>query len=40
MSDFSRLTDEILEYLWRKKPVEATFMGIHEYDHTLGRQDL
>lgn len=38
--DFHQLADEILEFLWKKKPVDATFLGIHEHDHTFGRQDL
>lgn len=36
---FKKLVDEILEFRWRTKPVEATFSGIHRYDHKLGRAD-
>jgi uncharacterized protein (DUF885 family) len=38
--NFNRLADEILEYYWKNKPVDATFLGIHKYDHTFGKQDL
>ncbi len=39
MSDFEKLTDEILEFFWKSYPVGATFDGIHKYDHELGRMD-
>ncbi|MFZ5916485.1 MAG: DUF885 domain-containing protein [Chloroflexota bacterium] len=35
MSDFGRLVDEFLAATWRHEPVEATWKGIHDYDHLL-----
>jgi hypothetical protein len=39
-SDFSRLVDEILEEHWKAFPLDATFSGIHKYDHTMGYVDI
>ena len=39
MSNFDKLTDEILEFFWKSNPVWATFYGIHRYDHELNRMD-
>lgn len=36
---FNRLVDEILEFRWKARPVEATFSGVHRYDHQLDRTD-
>jgi uncharacterized protein (DUF885 family) len=36
MSVFSDLADKWLAFRWAASPVEATFMGIHDYDDTLG----
>jgi uncharacterized protein (DUF885 family) len=36
---FNRLVNEILEFQWRKSPVEATFLGIHKYDDELDKFD-
>ncbi|MCX6376322.1 MAG: DUF885 domain-containing protein, partial [Armatimonadetes bacterium] len=33
---FAQLSDEILRALWTMNPVEATILGAHHYDHTLG----
>lgn len=33
---FAKLSEEILRAIWRLNPVEATLLGIHDYDHTLG----
>lgn len=32
---FKKLVDDILEFRWKAKPVEATFSGIHRYDDKL-----
>jgi uncharacterized protein (DUF885 family) len=32
---FQKLTNEILEYIWKSDPVNATIMGIHKYDSKL-----
>jgi uncharacterized protein (DUF885 family) len=37
--EFGRLVNEVLEFYWKGKPVEATFLGIHTYDHKLDRTD-
>jgi hypothetical protein len=39
MSVLSNLVDEWLSFRWRTEPVEATFVGIHDYDRTLGDYD-
>jgi uncharacterized protein (DUF885 family) len=39
MTKFEVLAEEILDFFWRTSPVEATFMGIHDYDHELDRLD-
>jgi uncharacterized protein (DUF885 family) len=36
---FNKLVDEILEFRWKTRPVEATFSGIHRYDHQLDKID-
>ncbi len=36
---FKKLVDEIMEFRWKAKPVEATFSGIHRYDRQLDRTD-
>jgi uncharacterized protein (DUF885 family) len=36
---FKRLVDDIMEFRWRSKPVEASFSGIHKYDHLLDKLD-
>ncbi|MEO0226367.1 MAG: DUF885 domain-containing protein, partial [candidate division WOR-3 bacterium] len=33
--DFNQLGSEIIEYLWRFHPVDATYKGIHKYDTLL-----
>ncbi len=33
---FALLSERILHTIWRSNPVEATALGIHDYDHTLG----
>lgn len=33
---FVQLSDEILRTLWSMNPVEATILGVHDYDTTLG----
>lgn len=35
-----QLIDEILEFLWRENPVEATIAGVHRYDDMLEKLDL
>ncbi len=30
MTKFEIQAEEILDFLWRSSPVEATFMGIHD----------
>lgn len=37
--EFIRLVDEILEFHWRNNPIEATCLGIHQYDDQLDRTD-
>jgi len=37
--EFNRLVNEILELHWKDGPVEATFLGIHQYDHKLDKTD-
>ncbi len=37
---FVKLVDEILEFRWKARPVEATFSGIHKYDDKLDKTDL
>ena len=39
MSNLDKLTDEILEFLWKSYPTGATYFGIHKYDHDLNRMD-
>ncbi len=39
MTKFDRLVDEILEFFWEVSPINATFFGIHKYDHELDRVD-
>ncbi len=34
-----QLIDEILEFLWRENPVEATIAGVHRYDDMLEKLD-
>ncbi|UCB51811.1 MAG: DUF885 domain-containing protein [Candidatus Zixiibacteriota bacterium] len=36
---FKRLVDQILEFHWKRSPVEATFLGIHKYDDRLDKFD-
>lgn len=38
-TEFKLLVDQILHAMWRAQPVEATFMGIHRYDHLLSQTD-
>jgi uncharacterized protein (DUF885 family) len=38
-AQFKRLVDDILEFRWKAKPVNATFSGIHKYDHLLDKLD-
>jgi len=38
--EFTKLTDEILEYYWESNPIEATFSGIHRYDDKLDNMDF
>jgi len=33
---FADLSQELLDLRWRSSPIDATAMGIHDYDHTLG----
>lgn len=33
------MVDEILEAIWKSEPVDATFTGIHIYDHLLSKVD-
>ncbi|KPK99743.1 MAG: hypothetical protein AMJ91_06560 [candidate division Zixibacteria bacterium SM23_73_3] len=35
--EFNKLINEILEFGWKEKPVEATFLGIHKYDDKLDK---
>ena len=35
--DFNTLVQPILESMWKADPVEATFKGIHRYDHLLSQ---
>jgi len=35
-----KLIDEVLEFLWRENPVEATIAGVHRYDDMLEKLDL
>jgi uncharacterized protein (DUF885 family) len=35
-----QLIDEIMEFLWRENPVEATIAGVHRYDDMLEKLDL
>ncbi|MGB3092292.1 MAG: hypothetical protein WBC42_03670, partial [Candidatus Zixiibacteriota bacterium] len=37
--EFNELVSEILEFQWKKSPVEATFLGVHEYDDKLDKTD-
>ncbi len=37
--EFNRLVDEILEFHWKNNPIEATYLGIHQYDDQLDRTD-
>jgi uncharacterized protein (DUF885 family) len=39
MTKFEIQAEEILDFLWRTSPVEATFTGIHDYDHKLDNLD-
>ena len=36
-NEFVRLVDAILEFHWKNNPIEATFLGIHQYDDQLDR---
>lgn len=36
MSELSTLIDEYLRFVFQSDPIEATRLGIHEYDHLLG----
>ncbi len=36
---FKKLVDQILDLRWKARPVEATFSGVHRYDHQLDRAD-
>ncbi|MBD3232887.1 MAG: DUF885 family protein [candidate division Zixibacteria bacterium] len=36
---FGELVDEIINFRWRSSPVEASFEGIHDYDHLLDHYD-
>lgn len=33
---FEQITEDLLRTLWAMNPVEATILGIHDYDDTLG----
>ncbi len=35
MSQFDRLIDEYLAFVWKASPIKATYDGIHIYDHEL-----
>ena len=37
--EFNQLVNKILEFQWKKSPVEATFLGIHKYDDKLDKFD-
>ena len=37
--EFNELVNRILEFQWKKSPVEATFLGVHEYDDKLDKTD-
>ena len=37
--EFSKLVNEILEFRWKARPVQATFSGIHKYDDKLDKTD-
>jgi len=39
MTKFEIQAEEILDFLWRTSPVEATFLGIHDKDHELDKLD-
>ncbi|HUU28422.1 MAG TPA: DUF885 family protein [archaeon] len=39
-AEIYRLIDEILDFLWKENPVEATLAGIHRYDDRLEKLDL
>jgi uncharacterized protein (DUF885 family) len=39
MSEFERLTKEILDHWWRTSPVQATSVGVHDYDSELDNYD-
>jgi uncharacterized protein (DUF885 family) len=39
MESTDRLCNRILHTLWRHAPVNATHLGIHDYDHRLGAFD-
>jgi uncharacterized protein (DUF885 family) len=39
MTKFEIQTEEILDFLWRSSPVEATLTGIHDRDHELDKMD-
>lgn len=39
MTKFEIQSEEILDFLWRTSPVEATFLGIHDKDHELDKLD-
>ena len=38
-ADSDPLVIEIMEFLWRENPVEATMVGIHRYDDCLEKLD-
>jgi len=37
--EFNKLTNEILEFRWKDRPVYATFLGIHKHDDKLDKTD-
>ena len=39
-AQFDRLTDELLRTSWSASPVEATILGVHDYDDTFGDMSL
>jgi hypothetical protein len=36
LKDSSKAVGSFLDELWRRNPVEASFAGIHDYDHEIG----
>ena len=36
---FEKVADQILKGLWEEEPVEATYLGIHNFDNVLARTD-